>query len=121
MAAGASRIRPGGMVAISEHHPIWEVLSVAGDGSTAVSSDYFGRGRDGYADPAKAPEITQLIGGGDLPHRSFVWNLGRVVTAVLSAGLTVRSLQEFPDSEMYSGLGRTAAYLPATYLLTTNC
>lgn len=116
----AGRLRPGGMVAISEHHPIWEVLSVVGDGSTAVSSDYFGQGRDGYADPAKAPRITQLIGGGDLPHRSFVWSLGAVVTAVVRAGLTVRSLQEFPDSDMYAGLGRTASYLPATYLLTAT-
>ena len=104
----AGRLGRGGNLAISEHHPIWEVLSVAEDGSTVVCGDYFGRGRDGYADPAKAPEITRSVGGADLPHRGFVWNLGAVVTAVLEAGLTVRSLRELPDSDMYRGLGNAA-------------
>ena len=34
--------------------------------------------------------------------------------------MTVRSLQELPDSEMYAGLGRTATYLPATVLRTAT-
>lgn len=43
-----------------------------------------------------------------------------MVSAVLAAGLTVRSLQEFPDPDMYAGLGQGATYLPATYLLTAS-
>ena len=105
---------------ISEHHPLWEVLTVREEGVLVVNGDYFGVGRDGYADPLKAPQITQRLGTPDIPHRSFVWSIGRVVTAVLDAGLTLRSLQEFPEAEMYPGLGSQAGSIPATYVLTAR-
>ncbi|MEQ7127668.1 class I SAM-dependent methyltransferase [Actinopolymorpha sp. B11F2] len=114
----AQRLNPGGSLVISEHHPLWEVLSVADEDRLSVSGDYFNPGRDGYYDPLKAPEVTRKIGTPDIPHRSFVWNIGSVVGAVLAAGLTVRSLQEFPAAEMYPGLGERASSIPATYLLT---
>lgn len=116
----ADRLNAGGLLVISEHHPLWEILTVRGEGAVSVSGDYFGIGRDGYADPLKAPEITRSIGTPDVPHRSFVWSIGSVVTAVLAAGLTVRSLQEFPEPEMYPGLGDQAMHIPATYLLTAG-
>lgn len=116
----ASRLNPGGVLAISEHHPLWEILTVRGEDSLSVNGGYFGAGRDGYADPLKAPEITRRLGSVDVPHRSFIWGIGSVVSAVVDAGLIVRSLQEFPDREMYSGLGDQAMNIPATYLLTAS-
>lgn len=122
----SARLNPDGLLAISEHHPLWEVLTVSGDGILTVSGEYFGNGREGaprtqgYPDPLKAPEITQRIGSPDVPHRSYVWNIGSVVSAVLAAGLTLRSLQEFPSSDMYPELGERTESIPATYLLTAR-
>ncbi|MBO0812569.1 MAG: AAA family ATPase [Microlunatus sp.] len=113
----AGRLNPGGILVISEHHPLWEVLTVTGDSRLMISGDYFGSGRIWYADALKAPEITRTIGTPDVSHRSFVWGIGRVVTAVLDAGLTLTSLQEFGDPTMYPGLGDAADDLPAIYLL----
>jgi SAM-dependent methyltransferase len=116
----ADRLNPGGVLVISEHHPLWEILSVRGENALSVSGDYFGIRRDGYADPLKAPVITQRVGTPDVPHSSFVWSIGSVVTAVLDAGLSLRSFQEFPDRDMYPGLGDHATSIPATYLLTAE-
>ncbi|MFF0267988.1 class I SAM-dependent methyltransferase [Kribbella sp. NPDC004536] len=116
----AERLNRGGVLVISEHHPLWEILTVRDENSLSVSSDYFGIGRDGYSDPSKAPQVTQRIGTPKVPHRSYIWNLGAVVTAVIDAGLTVRSLQEFPEQDSYEGLGETSTYVPATYLLTAR-
>ncbi len=38
--------------------------------------------RPGYADPLKAPRITQDVGVPQLSHTSYVWNFGDVVGAV---------------------------------------
>lgn len=114
----AGRLNPGGMLMISEHHPLWEVLTSQPDGSLTVGADYFTPARDGYPDPLKAPVVTRKIGVPETMPLSYVWNLGEVVSAVLNAGLTVRSLQEFPDEQNYPGLGVHATHLPATYLLT---
>lgn len=116
----ADRLNPGGLLMISEHHPLWEVLTVQDGGVLTITHDYFGNARDGYPDPLKAPEVTRRIGRPDLPHRSYVWGIGRVVTAVLAAGLTLRSLQEFPEPDMYPGLGEWASAIPAIYLLTAT-
>lgn len=116
----ASRLNLGGVLVISEHHPLWEILTVRGDNTLSVSGDYFGTDRDGYTDPLKAPEITRTLGTPDVPHRSFVWSVSSVVTAVLAAGLSLRSLQESPIQEMYPGLGEQAMSIPATYLLTAQ-
>ncbi|MEV6286633.1 class I SAM-dependent methyltransferase [Kribbella sp. NPDC051770] len=111
----ASRLAPGGVLVISEHHPVWEVLTATTP--LRVASNYFTPARDGYPDPLKAPQITRELDI-DVPNRSYIWNLGAVTTAVLTAGLTLRSLQEFAAPEMYAGLGDQAGHLPATYLLT---
>jgi SAM-dependent methyltransferase len=111
----ASRLTPGGVLVISEHHPIWEVLTVTAPMN--VTGDYFTPARDGYPDPLKAPQITRGLKT-PIPSRSYIWNLGAVTTAVLAAGLTIRSLQEFAEPDMYAALGDKAGHLPATYLLT---
>ncbi|WP_328999767.1 class I SAM-dependent methyltransferase [Kribbella sp. NBC_00709] len=116
----ADRLNPGGVLVISEHHPLWEILTVRGENALSVNGDYFDNGRDGYADPLKAPQITQTIGTPDVPHRSFVWSISSIVTGVLAAGLTLRSLQEYAESEMYPGLGEQAMHIPGTYLLTAS-
>ncbi|MBB5833762.1 class I SAM-dependent methyltransferase [Kribbella italica] len=113
----STRLAPGGVLVISEHHPLWEVLTVTAPMS--VNGDYFAPARVGYADPLKAPEITRELESPIL-SRSFVWSLGALTTAVLAAGLTLRSLQEFAAPEMYAALGDKAAWLPATYLLTAT-
>jgi 2-polyprenyl-3-methyl-5-hydroxy-6-metoxy-1,4-benzoquinol methylase len=115
----ARRLNPGGSLVISEHHPLWEVLTVAGDNQLSISADYFVPDRAGYADPLKAPEITRTLGVPDLPHKSFVWSIGNLISAVLAAGLTIRSFQEFPSADMYPGLDN-ADRIPATYLLTAT-
>ena len=114
------RLVPTGRLVINEHHPLWEVLSVADHDQVTVSGDYFGNSRDGYGDPLKAPQVTQSIGSPDISPQSFVWSLGRIVTALLGAGLTIQALQEYPHPEMYPGLGSAAARLPATYLLSAG-
>jgi len=116
----AGRLNPGGLLVISEHHPLWEVLTAGADGKLTVSGDYFHAGRDGYPDPAKAPQVTREIGVPDAVPISYVWNLSRVVTAVLDAGLRIRTLKEFPDAGSYPNLGAEATLLPATYLLTAS-
>lgn len=114
------RLAPGGRLVISEHHPLWEVLTVRDDATLSISGDYFGARRDGYADPMKAPQVTRELGQPDLPHSSFVWSIGAVISAVLDAGLRVTSFREFPEPDMYAGLGTSAQSIPATYLLTAE-
>lgn len=110
------RLHPGGRLIVSEHHPVWEVLSVVG-GGLQLTGDYFHAGRIGYADPRKAPQVT-WDGVDQLPTpTSFVWNLGAVVTALINAGLVINSLRESAIADMYDGLGDDADKLPAVYLL----
>ncbi len=116
----AERLVPGGRVVISEHHPLWEVLTVAGPNRLTVTADYFDPSRQGYDDPAKAPQVTLGMTDPLPPHTSFVWGLGRVVTALLGAGLTIRVLREFAQPELYQGLGPEAAAVPASYLLAAE-
>jgi SAM-dependent methyltransferase len=111
------RLLPGGVLVINEHHPLWEVLSVAGLGRLDVTSDYLSPARDGYPDPLKAPTVTREQNFDTVAPRSFVWSIGRVVSALVRAGLVIRMLVEEADEDLYPGLGSTAARLPATYLL----
>ncbi|SDS89367.1 Methyltransferase domain-containing protein [Microlunatus soli] len=114
----AGRLTPGGRIVISEHHPLWEVLTVNGENSLLVSADYFGQGRDGYTDPMKAPQVT-WGSTAELPeHRSFVWGIGAVVTALVAAGLMIESLREWAAPDMYPGLGTVADRIPSAYLLS---
>ncbi|MFC7625033.1 class I SAM-dependent methyltransferase [Microlunatus sp. GCM10028923] len=116
----AERLVPGGRLVISEHHPLWEVLTVRGTGQLAVTSDYLDPHRPGYHDPRKAPRVTWGRTEPLPDHTSFVWSLGRVVTALLGAGLVIRSLEEYAQPELYDGLGPAADALPACYLLVAG-
>lgn len=116
----ADRLNPGGLVVIQEHHPLWEVLTVRERGTLAVSGDYFNAARSGYDDPSKAPQVTRQLGVPDVPHQSYVWGIGIVVSALIDAGFTIRTLQELAEPDMYEHLGEQASSLPATYLLTAT-
>jgi len=114
----ADRLAPGGAVLVAEHHPLWEVLAVAGENRLAVSTDYFGRSTPVIGDLDDAKRPVGARGRTDVPEfRSFLWPVGDVVTALLGAGLRIDALVERPDPEMWSGLGDAGARLPATYLV----
>lgn len=111
----AGRLRPGGRVVLAEHHPLWEVLSVASPEALTVTSSYFEPTWRKARDLDKAPQILKTI---DIPvptSTSFVWGLGEVVTAFLGAGLRLVHLREYPITEMYDGL-TDAAHIPAIYI-----
>lgn len=116
----AGRLNDGGLLVVQEHHPLWEVLTVRGAGELSVTGDYFTAVRDGYIDPLKAPQVTQELGALEVPPRSYVWSIGSLTSALLTAGFTIRSLQEFPEPDMYPGLGEHSPSLPATYLLAAT-
>ncbi|MBP2383633.1 class I SAM-dependent methyltransferase [Brachybacterium sacelli] len=116
----ADRLNDGGLLVVQEHHPLWEVLTVRGLGELSVTGDYFNAGWDGYDDQSKAPQVTRVLGVPDAPHRSYVWSVGSLTSALVTAGFTIRSLQEFPELDMYSGLGERASSIPATYLLAAT-
>jgi SAM-dependent methyltransferase len=111
----ATRLSPGGRLVIAEHHPVWEVVSVAGPEQLALSASYFEQEWIGPRDLAKEPQVVKKLGLEWQPHQAFVWNLGEVVTAFLQASLTVVALQEFHDREMYPGFTH-GQHLPAVYI-----
>ncbi len=113
----ASRMRPGGSVLMSEHHPLWEVLGVRGANHVEVNGNYFGRTTpDVDNDDDKRPVGAR--GESDAPSlTSFVWPVADVVSAFIGAGLRIDALYELPEPELYRGLGAEAAYLPAIYVI----
>ena len=114
------RLLPGGRLVVSEHHPLWEVLTVRGVDEVEVRGDYFTPRRDGYPDPLKAPAVTRDLHPSEATPHSFVWGLGSVVEAVVGAGMVVERLTELPDPAMYPGLGDAAARIPAIYILSAR-
>jgi SAM-dependent methyltransferase len=113
----ADRLTPGGSLLLSEHHPVWEVLTVQGPNHLSVTEDYFTRSTPcARADNSKLP--TGARDNPDAPDfTAYIWTPSDIITALLAAGLTLTAFQESPAPEMYAGLGPTAAHLPATYLI----
>jgi SAM-dependent methyltransferase len=112
-------LKPGGALLISEHHPLWEVLGVRGENSLRVIRDYFQKATiPRQWDSTKAP-----VGGRYReapPLESFVWSIGSVVTALLTAGLRIDALHENSAAENYVGLGPACTALPAVYYLKAS-
>lgn len=117
----ASCLRPGGVVLVCDHHPVWETVAVT-DPGMVVTGDYFGRGRprDEPMHPVNAPSGAPIQDD----YVAFVWPLGDVVTALAGAGLRVNLVAEHPEPEMYlkdsAGCDksrRAASRLPAWYLV----
>lgn len=113
-----SVLRSGGRLLITEHHPLWESLGVAGERTLTVLSDYFGqRELPIVRDAAKAAiGVAETASSDDALH-SFVWGIGAVVSALLRHGFRIEALQELSDRAMYRGLGDAADCVPAVYVL----
>jgi SAM-dependent methyltransferase len=89
-AAGiVSALRGGGALVFHDHHPV----SWSVDDSLRWRGDYFG--------DESPPE------------------LGRVVTAVIAAGLQLRLLEEYPSSTLYPWLHQTP-HVPREFLLVAE-
>ncbi len=111
----AAHLRHGGSFLLCEHHPIWEVLGVRGDGTVAVTVDYFGRSQastDVY-DQAKRPSGSTS----KTVFSAFVWPVSDVVMSLSHAGLRIDEFIEMPDPDIYQGLGPAASRLPAVYFV----
>ena len=113
----AERLRRGGVVLMSDHHPIWEVLAVRGENHLAVAGNYFGRGiPTAEQDDAKRPVGAR--GEAEAPSFSaFVWPTSDVVMALVQAGLQLDAFFEAPEPAIYAGLGDVASSLPAYYVI----
>ena len=93
----ADLLRPGGVLYLSEFHPL---TSMFADNDLTIEHPYFNEGphvwdddRD-YADPEARLENTKTV---EWPHP-----LSEVVTSVIDAGLRLEFLHEFPEC----GFGR---------------
>jgi len=113
------RLRPHGSVLISDHHPLWEILTVRGENELTVTGDYFGRGV-----PRNSPDATkQPIGARQQdeddvpPFAAFVWPVSDVVMALVRAGLRLDAFFEGSEPAIYPGLGDAAVHLPAYYVI----
>jgi SAM-dependent methyltransferase len=115
----ARRLRPGGSVLVADHHPVWEVLSVAGENRLSVTGDYFGRAAARNSpDPAKQPIGARGGDDGDAPEfAAFVWPVSDVVMAFVRSGLRLEAFREGPAPGIYGGLGDAASRLPAYYVV----
>jgi SAM-dependent methyltransferase len=111
----ADRLRPGGAFLLNEHHPIWEVLGVRGSGEVAVTVDYFGRHRPTTQtyDQAKRPTGSTA----QTSFNAFLWPVSDVVMSLMRAGLRIEEFVEAPYPAMYDGLGESANWLPAVYVI----
>lgn len=85
-------LKPGGRLVLSEEHPVASCLDVNGKHIVAAD-DYFRRNR-----PWTGTGWTHFSGGENAKETKFEfqWPLGDVVTAIVRAGLSVLSLEEFP-------------------------
>jgi hypothetical protein len=84
-----SALRAGGTLVFHDHHPV----SWSVDDALRWRGDYF---------------------GSDSPPE-----LGRIVTAVVDAGLTMRLLEEFPSSTLYPWIHQTP-HVPREFLLIAD-
>jgi SAM-dependent methyltransferase len=108
----ADHLKPGGSLALFEHHPVWEILAVR-DGNPTLIADYFGAVPHPGTDPAK-------LAAGATPETeltSFVWPVSQVLAALQQAGLRIDRFAEGADSDMYRGLLPDPSWLPAYYVI----
>jgi SAM-dependent methyltransferase len=107
---------PGGRILISEHHPIWETLGVAGDRQLNLLHDYFAqRDLSPLDDSAKSAIGKAETSEHEDKLRSFLWGIGAVASSLLRHDFRIVALTELPEAPMYRGLGEAADCLPAVY------
>lgn len=105
-------LRPGGRLVVVEFHPLLGILDGALSGDWSEASDYMGgqhygfdQGVGDYVAEAGGAlthcgEAVHPAAGFNNPHpcHEFAWGLADIVTAVLDAGLTLKTLREYPYS-----------------------
>ena len=86
----ARHLKPGGMFHIVEFHPI---ISMLDDDARNITATYFNTG-----EALRFESTSSYAGGAHAPIESYEWphSLAEVVQALLDAGLTLKSLREFP-------------------------
>ena len=85
-------LRPGGTFCIVEIHPNWGFLDEV-DGKVQVADSVF------RSDPWETDTVETYADGAALPpHPEFnwPWTVGRLVTALVNAGLRIERLRELP-------------------------
>ncbi len=87
--AASSLVKPGGFLYVSEFHPFTEVF---GDDGLTVEHDYFRDEPMVWDDPGTYADLEAET----VNNKTFEWNhgLGEVVSAVVSAGLSLELLHE---------------------------
>ena len=112
-----ARLRPGGSVLISDHHPLWEILTVRGENRLTVTGDYFGRGVPRNLPDAEKRPIGAREGADVPPFAAFVWPVSDVVMSLVRAGLRLDEFFEASEPAIYPELGAAASRLPAYYVI----
>ncbi|MEJ7839470.1 MAG: methyltransferase domain-containing protein [Thermomicrobiales bacterium] len=111
-------LKAGGRVLISEHHPFWETMGVAGERQLIVLSNFFGKhDLSVIHDASKSAIGAAQTADDENSLNSFVWNIGAMVSALIRQDFLIMALQELPDPEMFRGLGEAADCVPAVYRL----
>lgn len=112
----ASLLRPGGRMVIYETHPILEMFDPHGDTPDTPTIPYFHTGPDSAAEA-----ITYDGTRAEAPiSHWFIHTMGDIITAAISAGITITALTEFPHSIRevdYARYENQAAQLPMSYML----
>jgi SAM-dependent methyltransferase len=109
-------LKPGGRILISEHHPLWESLGVAGDRQLTVLNDYFGKKTlPEIVDATKSAIGKAETSTDENPLQSFIWGIGAVASSLLRHDFRIVALTELPEAPMYRGLDEAADCLPAVY------
>jgi SAM-dependent methyltransferase len=83
----ARYVKPGGFFYLADFHPILNML----DGEKQIIEPYFHGGREHYLD---APDYCDR--SLKFEEYGWRWTLGDIVTALVTAGLTLEFLHEFP-------------------------
>jgi len=111
------RLRPQGSVLISDHHPLWEVLTVRGENHLTITGDYFGRATPRNS-PDQAKQPIGAHGKTEAPaFAAFVWPVSDVVMSLVRAGLRLDAFFEAPEPAIYADLGDASAHIPAYYAI----
>jgi SAM-dependent methyltransferase len=104
----ASILKPGGRLILVDFHPLLAIF----DDKWTITDPYFSENKpstcipgigDYVADsgPAQAPSgyLTGIKGfSNPYPSHEFQWTIGDILTAVVEAGLRIKSFQEYPYS-----------------------
>jgi len=91
----ANALKPNGRFVLCETHPIFDSLDVS-RGRIEIARNYFGR-----QVPTQEQGLGYLANHVDTTETyfQFVWPLGDIVTAIISAGMKIERLKEFPYTD----------------------